>query len=127
MVKNHHLAKSISDAAWGNFISTLASKAENAGLHLLKVSPHGTSQECSGCGEKVKKSLSVRTHRCNSCGLVLDRDHNAAINILRVASTLRGGALVVNSPEKLSSERRKRETRKSCDGVLLQAPPFMAG
>ena len=129
MVKNHHLAKSISDAAWGNFILTLGTcaKAENAGLHLLKVPPHGTSQACSSCGEKVIKSLYERIHRCNSCGLVLDRDHNAAINILRVASTLRGGALEVISPEKLSQERKKREIRKSCDGVLLQAPPFMAG
>ena len=128
MVKNHHLAKSISDAAWGNFISTLASKAENAGLHLLKVSPHGTSQACSGCGETVKKSLAVRIHRCNSCGLVLDRDHNAAINILnRAALALREGALEVISPEKLLQERKKREIRKSCDGESLQAPPFMAG
>jgi len=108
MVKNHHLAKSISDAAWGTFISTLASKAENAGLHLLCVPPHGTSQICSGCGEKVIKSLAVRIHRCNSCGLVLDRDHNAAINILRVASTLRGGALVVNSP---NEARNHTDTR----------------
>ena len=65
MVKNHHLAKSISDAAWGTFISTLGTcaKAENAGLHLLCVPPHGTSQICSGCGEKVIKSLAVRIHR----------------------------------------------------------------
>ncbi|MCH8294041.1 transposase [Candidatus Poribacteria bacterium] len=110
MVKNHHLAKSISDAAWGTFISTLGTcaKAENAGLHLLCVPPHGTSQICSGCGEKVIKSLAVRIHRCNSCGLVLDRDHNAAINILRVASTLRGGALVVNSP---NEARNHTDTR----------------
>jgi len=130
MVKNHHLAKSISDAAWGNFILTLSTcaKAENAGLHLLKVPPHGTSQKCSSCGEKVIKSLAVRVHRCKSCGLVLDRDHNAAINILRVASTLRGGALVVNSPERLSKERKKREIRKPYDGESLQKlSPFMAG
>ncbi len=82
MVKNHHLALSISDAAWGNFTLALASKAESAGKHLLFVAPHGTSQKCSGCGQTVKKSLKVRVHRCHTCGLQLDRDHNAAINIL---------------------------------------------
>ena len=100
MVKNHLLAKNISDAAWGNFRLTLASKAENAGKRVLKVKPHGTSQSCSGCGSVVKKSLAVRVHYCPDCGLTLDRDHNAAINIRkRAATALRGGALVVNSPE----------------------------
>ena len=74
----------------------------------------------------MKKSLAIRTHRCN-CGLVIDPDHNAAINILRAASALRGGALVVNSPEKPSSEGKKRETRNSwveiqMEFVLMQAP-----
>ena len=101
-------------------------KAENAGLHLLKVQPYGTSQTCSGCGAKVKKSLAVRIHKC-LCGLTLDRDHNAAINIKRVASTLRGGALVVISPEKLSKGRKKRKIRKPYDGGSLQAPSFRAG
>ena len=91
MVKNHHLAKSISDAAWGNFILSLESKAGNTGKHLVKVSPKYTSQKCSQCGEIVKKSLSIRTHQCNNCGLVLDRDENAAINILRAATALQGG------------------------------------
>ena len=81
MVQNHYLSKSISDAAWGNFRLTLQSKAANAGKHLLKVKPQGTSQECSGCGSVVKKSLSVRVHHCPDCGLIIDRDHNAAINI----------------------------------------------
>jgi len=81
MVKNHRLAKSISDAAWGMFFNFLSYKAEEAGGEEIKVAPHGTSQICSGCGEKVLKSLSVRTHRCPFCGLMLDRDHNAAINI----------------------------------------------
>lgn len=125
MVKNHHLAKSISDAAWGNFCLALASKAENAGLHLLKVPPHGTSQICSGCDEIVKKSLAIREHKCRSCGLVLDRDHNAAINILRAASVLRGGELVVNSPEKLPNGRKKREipTYESETGQLCFIKP----
>ena len=85
MLKNHHLAKSISDAGWGEFISMLTYKAESAGRIVEKVSPCGTTQECSRCGNVVKKDLSVRTHNCAHCGLVLDRDHNAAINILQKA------------------------------------------
>ena len=85
IVKNHNLAKSISDAGWGEFISMLTYKAESAGRTVEKVPPHGTTQECSRCGTIVKKNLSVRVHICPHCGLVLDRDHNAAINILQRA------------------------------------------
>lgn len=85
LLKNHHLAKSIADAAWNTFIVILASKAEEAGRRLVKVDPRYTSQECSQCGEIVKKDLSVRVHSCPRCGLVLDRDVNAAINILNKA------------------------------------------
>jgi len=89
----------------------------------------------SGCGEIVKKSLAVRIHRCDSCGLVLDRDHNAAKNILRVASTLRGGALVVNSPETpcssdpIGPRGKSREARKPLDERMptRKASPFRAG
>ena len=91
MKRNHYLAKSISDAGWGNFRLALESKAENAGTHLFKVPPHGTSQKCSACDAIVKKSLATRTHQCD-CGLTVDRDHNAAINILRAATALRRGA-----------------------------------
>ena len=83
MVRNKHLAKSISDAGWGQFRSILEYKAACAGKRVLAIPAHYTSQDCSGCGERVPKSLSVRTHVCPSCGLVLDRDENAAINILR--------------------------------------------
>lgn len=86
MVQNRRLSKSISDAGWGCFISLLASKAEEAGCRLERIDPRHTSVNCSGCGEKVPKSLAVRTHRCPTCGLVLDRDHNAAINILQRAT-----------------------------------------
>lgn len=81
MLKNRRLARSISDAGWGQFIEILSSKAESAGAQVIKVDPKNTSQLCSGCGEVVKKSLSVRVHKCK-CGLVLDRDVNAARNIL---------------------------------------------
>lgn len=81
MMMNHSLAKSISDAAWATFISIHTAKAENAGRHVVKVPAQYTSQDCSGCGARVLKSLAVREHRCAACGLVLHRDHNAAINI----------------------------------------------
>ena len=75
------LAKSINDAGWGQFITILSNKAENAGLKVIAVNPNGTSQECSNCGHKVKKPLSERTHNCPNCKVSLCRDINAAINI----------------------------------------------
>jgi putative transposase len=82
MLKNHCLAKSIADVAWGQLVNFTSYKAENAGRYVVQVNPRNTSQRCSGCGEIVKKDLSVRVHNCFGCGLVLARDHNAAINIL---------------------------------------------
>jgi len=84
MVQNHCLAKSISDAGWGTFINMIAYKEEESGGQLIKVNPYGTTQQCSGCGEKVEKCLSDRIHDCPYCGLVLDRDLNASRNILRI-------------------------------------------
>ncbi len=75
------LAKSVLDAGWSSFLSILTNKAENAGLLVISVSAHNTSQDGSGCGEKVPKKLHIRWHDCPSCGCSLDRDHNAAINI----------------------------------------------
>ena len=89
MVKNHCLAKSISDASWSQFRSILTSKAENAGREILAVNPAYTSQDCSGCGYRpdglegrTKKKLLDRWHLCPMCGLSVDRDTNAAVNIL---------------------------------------------
>ena len=82
MVKNHHLAKSITDAGWGMFLNMVVYKAGNAGKRAVNVNPNGTSQECSGCHEKVPKGLSVRWHTCPHCQTELHRDHNAARNIL---------------------------------------------
>ena len=84
MVKNHCLAKHISDAAWSKLITTTSYKAEWAGKRVELVNPKNTSQICSGCGKVVQKDLSERVHSCPFCGLTLDRDHNAAINILRL-------------------------------------------
>lgn len=79
------LAKGIHDAGWDGFLHALSVKAEEAGRILVKVDPRGTSQCCSGCGAEVRKALSVRVHDCPHCGLVLDRDENAARNILQKA------------------------------------------
>lgn len=87
MVRNHHLSKSISDSSWGRFFELLTYKAVEAGRLVVKVSPQNTSQLCSGCGEKVPKSLVVRIHTCPHCGLVMGRDENAARNISQVGQT----------------------------------------
>jgi len=84
MLKNHNLAKSISDAAWRMLVTITSYKAESAGSIVVLVDPRNTSQLCSRCGLKVNKSLSDRVHECPQCGLVMDRDENAAINILRL-------------------------------------------
>jgi putative transposase len=90
MVRNRHLAKSISDAGWAAFRTILEGKAVYAGRRVIAVPPAYTSQDCSGCGERVPKSLSVRTHICTTCGLVMDRDENAAKNIQWAGQALRG-------------------------------------
>jgi putative transposase len=94
LVRNRHLAKSINDAGWYQFRTILAAKAAWAGRQVLAVPPHYTSQDCSGCGARGQKSLSVRTHSCPFCGLVLDRDVNAAQNVLRAGQARRGAVAV---------------------------------
>ena len=84
MVRNHCLSKSIQDASWGTFVNMLDYKLKMLGRYLVKVNPQYTTQKCSKCGEIVKKSLSVRTHICLSCGLVLCRDENASRNIKKL-------------------------------------------
>ncbi len=97
MVRNPHLAKSISDAGWASFRSTLEAKAAWAGRQVIAVPAQYTTQECSNvrpggaiCGERVQKSLSLRTHSCPTCGYITDRDQNAARNILWAGQRLRG-------------------------------------
>ena len=99
MVKNKHLSKSISDASWATFFKWCADIAERDGLHFHQVDPKHTSQTCSACGKKAPKklTLSVRTFNCQFCGTSLDRDHNAALNILlRAACVHRGERWVTN-------------------------------
>jgi len=93
MLRHPTLARSISDASWSTFVSMISYKAEKAGGHLLRVDPKNTSQRCSGCAELVPKSLAVRVHACPACGLVMDRDRNASLNILRAG--IGAGALNV--------------------------------
>ena len=112
MVQNKHLSKSISDASWGTFFKWCADIAERDGLHFHQVDPKNTSQTCSSCGQKAPKklSLSVRTFSCQFCGTTLDRDHNAALNILfRAAAVLRGERWVTT----LDEARNKNEARDS--------------
>ena len=75
------LGKSVNDAAWGMLLTAIEHKAESAGKYVVATDPRGTTIECSQCGHAVPKRLDERTHRCGSCGLVMGRDHNAAINI----------------------------------------------
>ena len=99
MVKNKHLSKSISDASWGKFFEWAGNIAERDGFHFHQVDPKNTSQTCSCCGQKSPKklSLAIRTFDCRFCGTSLDRDHNAAINILfRAACAHRGERWVTN-------------------------------
>jgi putative transposase len=84
MLHNHNLAKSISDVAWNMLVTLTSYKAENAGSIVVLVDPRNTSKMCSRCGILVEKTLSNRVHNCSQCGLSLDRDWNAAINILRL-------------------------------------------
>ena len=84
------LAKSVQDASWGIFIRTLVCKAECAGTWAVKVNPRGTSVRCSGCGRPVAKDLSETVHRCPGCRLEMDRDLNAARNILALGRSAAG-------------------------------------
>ncbi|MCL6753001.1 transposase [Nostoc sp. CCCryo 231-06] len=85
MVRNRHLAKSISDAAWTQFREWVEYFGRVFGVATVAVPPHYTSQNCSNCGQTVKKTLSTRTHVCPHCGHTQDRDWNAARNILEKA------------------------------------------
>jgi putative transposase len=86
------LNKSILDAGWSAFVTLCSYKAEEAGGKVVRISPKNTSQECSGCRKMVPKSLSVRWHSCPHCSTELDRDHNAALNILRRYREQKDGA-----------------------------------
>ena len=104
MVKNRKLAKSIHDAGWGAFIRQVQAYGAMHHVPVIGIPPQYTSQDCSACGTRVKKTLSIRTHVCTGCGVVLDRDYNAAVNILAKARE-RSEGTVGHTGTHLSSER----------------------
>ncbi len=120
LVKNRHLAKSIHDAGWYGFLCWVRYYGALHGIPVIAVSPRFTTQDCSGCGFRVKKTLSMRTHVCPSCGLVLDRDQNAALNILALALRTAGQAGTGSaSVEQNASGQSTSSGRKRLHSVKL--------
>ena len=122
MVENKHLSKSISDASWGKFFEWAGNIAERDGFHFHQVDPKNTSQTCSACGRKSPKklSLAIRTFNCSFCGISLDRDHNAAINILfRAACTLRGERWVTTLDEARNTNKARDAGFENARQLLL--------
>ena len=103
MVKNRHLAKSITDAGWSVFRQWLEYFGDKYGKLTIAVSPHNTSQNCSNCGQKVQKSLSTRTHVCPHCGYTDCRDRNAALNILQKGLSSVGRTQTLNASGEIPS------------------------
>jgi putative transposase len=124
MVRNHQLAKSISDAGWSAFLSILAAKAADAGRRVVAVSPASTSQSSSGCGVVVHKGLSVRWHRRPACGTSPHRDHNAARNRERFGQNLRGGVVVAASENRASV---RLEPGRSVNSSALEVCTLLDG
>ncbi|MDD5453889.1 MAG: transposase [Candidatus Ratteibacteria bacterium] len=104
MVQNHHVAKSISDAGWYQLMNFTDYKAGYAGKFVEFVNPSGTSQTCT-CGFGVAKDLSVRIHRCPSCGLVMGRDQVSAILIENRNSVYTVGTTEIKARRGLSRTR----------------------
>jgi putative transposase len=111
MMKNHHLAKSINDASWNRFIQLLSYKAESAGMGVIKVDARNTSKECSNCGNIKDMSLSERAYNCDRCGMRLDRDINASINILNRATLGQRGSHAQGDNVRLQQEAVVGELR----------------
>ena len=116
-----HWGKSILDAAWGNFMTIVEAVAVKRGVHLVKVNPNNTSQDCSGCGVKVRKDLSLRWHSCRDCYTELERDINAAINILKrsIADFKTVGLIVSACGGDSDSPLLKQEAKEMLTGFQL--------
>ena len=130
MVKNKRLSKSIHDAAWTLFFDICAGIAERDGLHFHQVNPRDTSQTCSGCGQKSPKKLTLRdrTFTCGFCGMSLDRDVNAARNILyRAASVRRRERWVATLYETQNCQPSGNSLQRAFLGAFKQAPVFRLG
>lgn len=119
MVKNHHLAKSISESSWSNFTQMLQYKAESAGCVAMGVNPKNTSKICNECGNIQEMPLSKRTFNCENCGMSMDRDLNAAKNILKRATEGHSGSNA--SGDSASTPEREDASRIAESGTILGA------
>ena len=115
MVQKNYNARNMQDCAWGMFGELLNYKAENAGCLVIKVNPRNTTKTCSNCGVLQDMPLWKRIYECD-CGLVIDRDHNAAINILKRGQGL---SSVETNPSALQGLSMKQEAITSTQGVRL--------
>jgi putative transposase len=134
MVKNHRLAKSISDASWSLFREWVEYFGKVFGVVTVAVPPHYTSQNCSNCGEIVKKTLSTRTHVCPHCGHIQDRDWNAALNILEKGLSTTGHVGINASgetdqylseeiPSSKSTRRKRNPKERSLESPAISGTP----
>ncbi len=125
MQRNRCMSKSVADAGWGMLRNALTYMARLSEGVTAFVNPCGTSQICSGCGGRVEKGLGERMHRCPECGLVLDRDVNAARNILK------RGLEIGREPPEYTPEGEETTTRLSVDAqvasVIQEAHDFSHG
>lgn len=123
MVKNHHLAKSISDAGWCQYTQWLDYYGKIWDKAVVAVSPNYTSQDCSNCGHRVKKSLSTRTHSCPSCKIEICRDTNAALNILQKGMNLLGAEWQRNgtSGQEESASKEGKHGEKAASTIEEQS------
>jgi len=103
IISKSYNAKNIMDASWNHFLQMLKYKAESAGISFVKVNPRETTSKCSRCGATVKKALTIRIHKC-SCGLEIDRDYNAALNILKLGQELACMPLEVANKQPMNQE-----------------------
>ncbi len=123
MVKNHCLAKSINDVAWSLFRRWLEYFAVKFNTEVVAINPRMTSQKCSDCGSIVKKSLSTRTHQC-SCGCELQRDLNAAINILNLGRQARVGHTQSHATGLVTSTLLGATLVEQVTRVKVESPDF---
>jgi putative transposase len=134
MVRNRHLAKSISDAAWTQFRTWVEYFGKVFGVVTVAVPPHYTSQNCCKCATVVKKTLSTRTHTCHHCGHVQDRDQNAARNILEKALRTVGHTgshasgetdqyLGEETPPSKSTRRKRKPKEQSLESPAIPGTP----
>ncbi|WMT52284.1 MAG: transposase [Ferroplasma sp.] len=111
MLKDHNMAKSIADASWGELINNTMYKAERAGKYCVKVDPRNTSKQCSYCDNIIgEQTLDDREYNCKACGLTMDRDDNAAINVLHAGFRKIFNTFIIVKTKKIRHRKRKMPT-----------------